>query len=111
MLHGLWLPEITIRQGQAGYGQVVLGTVGEEVTPRVIPFRLLLSLAAFLTRFTHTRMPIFVLSMCVAEPPFASRAVHRCRITARLIIGRHALTQALEVGAFLFVEFFEHRYT
>ena len=23
-------------------------------------------------RFTHARMPVFVLSMCVAEPPFAS---------------------------------------
>jgi hypothetical protein len=70
-----------------------------------------LSLAAFVLRFTHTRMPIFVLSMSVAEPPSASRAMHCCRITTRPIIGRHALTQSLEVGAFLFVEFFEHRHT
>jgi hypothetical protein len=55
-------------------------------------------------------MPIFVLSMSVAEPPCASWAMHCCRITTRLIIGRHALTQALEVGAFLFVEFYEHWY-
>jgi hypothetical protein len=70
-----------------------------------------LPLATFLLRFTHARMPVFVLSMCVAEPPFAGRAVHGCRIATRLIIGRHALTQALEVGAFLFVEVFEHRHT
>ena len=37
--------------------------------------------------------------------------MHGCRITTRLIIGRDALTQALEVGAFLFVEVFEHRHT
>jgi hypothetical protein len=72
---------------------------------------LLLSLAAFVLRFTNTRMPIFVLSMCVAEPSFTGRAVHCCRITTRLIIGRHALTQSLQVRAFLFVEFFEHRHT
>jgi hypothetical protein len=36
--------------------------------------------------------------------------VHCCRIITRLIVGRHALTQALEVGAFLFVEFFDHRH-
>jgi hypothetical protein len=62
------------------------------------------SLAAFLTRFTHIRMPVLILSVCVAEPPFASRAVHCCRITTRLIVGRHALAQALDVGTFLFVE-------
>jgi hypothetical protein len=45
------------------------------------------------------------------KPPFTGRAVHCCRITTRPIIGRHALTQSLEVGAFLFVEFFEHRHT
>ena len=37
--------------------------------------------------------------------------MHCCRITTRLIIGRHALTQALEVGAFLFFGFFEHGHT
>ena len=47
-------------------------------------------------------MPLLILGVGIAEPPPASRAVHRRRIIARLIVGRHALTQALEVRALRF---------
>ena len=69
-----------------GLGTVkLLAICVEEEVQRSSASCLPLSLAAFLSRFTHTRMPIFVLSMRVAEPSFTRGAVHCCRIATRLI--------------------------
>jgi hypothetical protein len=46
-----------------------------------------LRLAAFVSRFEHTGMPGFILSVCITEPPFAGRAVHCCRIITPLMAG------------------------
>jgi len=53
-------------------------------------------------------MPLFVLGVGIAEPPAARRAVHSRRMIARLIIGRHGLTQALQLLAL--VVLFSHRH-
>jgi hypothetical protein len=61
-----------------------------------------LCLTTLFSRRPHARMPLLILGVGIAEPPPARRAVHRRRIIARLIVGRHALTQALEVRALRF---------
>ena len=53
-------------------------------------------------------MPPLVLGMSIAEPSVAFLAVHGRRGIARLIVGRHGLTQALHVLALVF-HFSHHR--
>lgn len=55
----------------------------------------------------RARMPLLIFGVDVAEPAAARHTVHRRRIIARLIVRRHALTQALRVRALRF--FFIHR--
>src|ERR1700674_1622779 len=68
-----------------------------------------LCLAALFSVWQHARMPLFILSVGIAEPPPAGHAVHSRRIIARLIVRRHALTQALQDRVVPF--FFFHRDT
>jgi hypothetical protein len=67
-----------------------------------------LCFTAVFSRRPHARMPFLIFGVGIAEPPPAGRAVHRRRITARLIVRRHALTQALQVRAFRFLFFHRH---
>jgi hypothetical protein len=67
-----------------------------------------LCLSALFTRRQHARMPPLILGVGIAEPPPARCAVHSRRITARLIVRRHALTQALRVRALCFLFFHVH---
>ena len=67
-----------------------------------------LCLAALFSRRQHARMPLLILGVGIAEPPPARRAVHSRRMIARLIVRRHALTQALQFRPLRF--FFFHRH-
>jgi hypothetical protein len=54
-------------------------------------------------------MPLLILSVGIAEPPPARRAMHCRGIIARLIVTRHALTRAFQINSLSF--FFVHRHT
>ena len=68
-----------------------------------------LCLATLFSMRQHARMPLLILGVGIAEPPLARRAGHHRRIIARLIVRRHALTQALQARSLCF--FFFHRHT
>src|SRR4029077_17220152 len=63
----------------------------------------LLSLAAHVARWwQHTRMPLLILSVRVAEPPVTGRGMYGGRVVPNRISGRDALTQTLQFLALAF---------
>jgi hypothetical protein len=55
------------------------------------------SFAALFSGWQRAWMPLVILGMRIAEPFSTRVAMHRRRVIARLVVGRHSLTQALVV--------------
>jgi hypothetical protein len=53
-------------------------------------------------------MPPLILSVGIAEPPRARRAVYGRRIVARFVVRRHPLAQAFQVLALVFRFSYRH---
>ena len=59
-----------------------------------------LPLTALLSRWQHTRMPLFILNVRIAEPTTASRTANRGGVRAWLVVTRYGLTEMLQVRTF-----------
>jgi len=60
---------------------------------------MVLRLAALLTGWQGTRMPLLIFGVGITEPPTASRTANRGGMRAWLVVTRYALTEMLQVRA------------